>query len=184
MQPVSAVEGDFREMQVVRAPNEPGHEVLTWLKPRSPTTSDGRCTPQAWSRRRLAHWWRVAVPPCCGDGHVKTGPARTQPGPGAPWRWPSGSPLAGRGWRRRGPGGRAVRAEIPVWRAGRTWARLYGWARAEPLAHTTGAAQAVGRSSCNACPATWVRAPGPQAQLSKEIWRSLRGSSGAKPASR
>ena len=42
--------GDFREMQVVRAPNEPGHEVLTWFKRAAYLLPTARRTRRAW-------WW-------------------------------------------------------------------------------------------------------------------------------
>jgi galactofuranosylgalactofuranosylrhamnosyl-N-acetylglucosaminyl-diphospho-decaprenol beta-1,5/1,6-galactofuranosyltransferase len=61
MRPVSAVEGDFREMQVVRAPNEPGHEVLTWLKRAAYHLTDRAVHPTGMVVAGDAHWWHVST---------------------------------------------------------------------------------------------------------------------------
>ena len=61
MRPVSAVEGDFREMQVVRAPNEPGHEVLTWLKRAAYHLTDRAVHPTGMVAAGDAHWWHVST---------------------------------------------------------------------------------------------------------------------------
>ena len=56
-----AVEGDFREMQVVRAPNEPGHEVLTWLKRAAYHLTDRAVHPTGMVVAGDAHWWHVST---------------------------------------------------------------------------------------------------------------------------
>jgi galactofuranosylgalactofuranosylrhamnosyl-N-acetylglucosaminyl-diphospho-decaprenol beta-1,5/1,6-galactofuranosyltransferase len=61
LQPVSAVEGDVREMQVVRAPNEPGHEVLTWLKRVAYLLTDRAVHPTGMVAAGDAHWWHVSL---------------------------------------------------------------------------------------------------------------------------
>jgi galactofuranosylgalactofuranosylrhamnosyl-N-acetylglucosaminyl-diphospho-decaprenol beta-1,5/1,6-galactofuranosyltransferase len=61
MQPIASVEGDFREMQVVRAPNEPGHEVLTWLKRVAYHLTDRAVHPTGMVVAGDAHWWHVST---------------------------------------------------------------------------------------------------------------------------
>jgi galactofuranosylgalactofuranosylrhamnosyl-N-acetylglucosaminyl-diphospho-decaprenol beta-1,5/1,6-galactofuranosyltransferase len=60
MRPVSSVEGDFRELQVVRAPNEPGHEVLTWFKRAAYVLADRAAHPSGMVAAGDAHWWHVS----------------------------------------------------------------------------------------------------------------------------
>ena len=61
MRPVASVEGDFREMQVVRAPNEPGHDVLTWLKRVAYHLTDRAVHPTGMVVAGDAHWWHVST---------------------------------------------------------------------------------------------------------------------------
>ena len=61
MRPVTSVEGDFREMQVVRAPNEPGHDVLTWLKRVAYHLTDRAVHPTGMVVAGDAHWWHVST---------------------------------------------------------------------------------------------------------------------------
>ena len=61
MRPVSSVEGDFRELQVVRAPNEPGHEVLTWFKRAAYLLTDRAAHPTGMVVAGDAHWWHVST---------------------------------------------------------------------------------------------------------------------------
>jgi galactofuranosylgalactofuranosylrhamnosyl-N-acetylglucosaminyl-diphospho-decaprenol beta-1,5/1,6-galactofuranosyltransferase len=61
LRPVSSVKGDFREMQVVRAPNEPGHEVLTWLKRVAFHLTDRAVHPTGMVTAGDAHWWHVSL---------------------------------------------------------------------------------------------------------------------------
>ena len=61
MQPVSSVGGDFREMQVVRAPNEPGHEILTWFKRAAHVLTDRAARPTGMVVAGDAHWWHVST---------------------------------------------------------------------------------------------------------------------------
>jgi galactofuranosylgalactofuranosylrhamnosyl-N-acetylglucosaminyl-diphospho-decaprenol beta-1,5/1,6-galactofuranosyltransferase len=61
MHPVSAVEADFREMQVVRARNEPGHEVLTWLKRVAYHLTGRAVYPTGMIRAGEAYWWHVST---------------------------------------------------------------------------------------------------------------------------
>jgi galactofuranosylgalactofuranosylrhamnosyl-N-acetylglucosaminyl-diphospho-decaprenol beta-1,5/1,6-galactofuranosyltransferase len=65
MRPVSSVGpeigGDFRDMQVVRAPNEPGHEVLTWLKRAAYVVADRAARPTGMVVAGDAHWWHVST---------------------------------------------------------------------------------------------------------------------------
>ena len=61
MRPVASVEGDFREMQVVRAPNEPGHEVLTWFKRAAFLLTDRASHPTGMVVAGDAHWWHVST---------------------------------------------------------------------------------------------------------------------------
>ena len=61
MRPIASVEGDFREMQVVRAPNEPGHEVLTWLKRVAYHLTDRAVHPTGMVVAGDAHWWHVST---------------------------------------------------------------------------------------------------------------------------
>ena len=60
MQPVSSVGGDFREMQSVPAPNEPGHEILTWFKRAAYHLTD-RGRPTGMVAAGDAHWWHVST---------------------------------------------------------------------------------------------------------------------------
>jgi galactofuranosylgalactofuranosylrhamnosyl-N-acetylglucosaminyl-diphospho-decaprenol beta-1,5/1,6-galactofuranosyltransferase len=61
MRPVSTVTGDFRDMQVVRAANEPGHEVLTWLKRAAYLLTDRAAHPTGMVVAGDAHWWHVST---------------------------------------------------------------------------------------------------------------------------
>jgi galactofuranosylgalactofuranosylrhamnosyl-N-acetylglucosaminyl-diphospho-decaprenol beta-1,5/1,6-galactofuranosyltransferase len=61
MRPVSGVAGDFREMQVVRAANEPGHEVLTWFKRAAYLLADRAPHPTGMVMAGEAHWWHVST---------------------------------------------------------------------------------------------------------------------------
>jgi galactofuranosylgalactofuranosylrhamnosyl-N-acetylglucosaminyl-diphospho-decaprenol beta-1,5/1,6-galactofuranosyltransferase len=61
MRPVSTVTGDFRDMQVVRAANEPGHEVLTWLKRAAYLLADRAAHPTGMVVAGDAHWWHVST---------------------------------------------------------------------------------------------------------------------------
>jgi galactofuranosylgalactofuranosylrhamnosyl-N-acetylglucosaminyl-diphospho-decaprenol beta-1,5/1,6-galactofuranosyltransferase len=61
MRPVASVEGDFREMQVVRAPNEPGHEILTWFKRAAYLLTDRASRPTGMVPAGDAHWWHVST---------------------------------------------------------------------------------------------------------------------------
>jgi galactofuranosylgalactofuranosylrhamnosyl-N-acetylglucosaminyl-diphospho-decaprenol beta-1,5/1,6-galactofuranosyltransferase len=61
MHPVSSVDGDFREMQVVRARNPPGHEVLTWLKRAAYHLTDRAVHPTGLVTAGDAHWWHVSI---------------------------------------------------------------------------------------------------------------------------
>ena len=109
MRPVSSVEGDFREMQVVRAPNEPGHEVLTWLKRAAYHLTDRAVHPTGMVVAGDAHWWHVStfrravVTDMSEQGlRVRTRDRARARGAGAggePGRWPGWRPR-GRRWRR------------------------------------------------------------------------------------
>ena len=48
-------------MQVVRAPNEPGHEVLTWLKRAAYLVADRAPRPTGMVAAGDAHWWHVST---------------------------------------------------------------------------------------------------------------------------
>ena len=48
-------------MQVVRAPNEPGHEVLTWLKRAAYHLTDRAVHPTGMVVAGDAHWWHVST---------------------------------------------------------------------------------------------------------------------------
>ena len=48
-------------MQVVRAPNEPGHEVLTWLKRAAYQLTDRAVHPTGMVVAGDAHWWHVST---------------------------------------------------------------------------------------------------------------------------
>jgi galactofuranosylgalactofuranosylrhamnosyl-N-acetylglucosaminyl-diphospho-decaprenol beta-1,5/1,6-galactofuranosyltransferase len=61
MRPVSAVDGDVRDMQVVRAPNAPGHDVLTWLKRAVYLLTDRASHPTGMVVAGDAHWWHVST---------------------------------------------------------------------------------------------------------------------------
>jgi galactofuranosylgalactofuranosylrhamnosyl-N-acetylglucosaminyl-diphospho-decaprenol beta-1,5/1,6-galactofuranosyltransferase len=61
LRPVSSLEGDFRDMQVVRAPNEPGHELLTWLKRVAFHLTDRAVHPTGMVTAGDAHWWHVSL---------------------------------------------------------------------------------------------------------------------------
>ena len=61
LRPVSSVEGAFRAMQVVRAPNEPGHEVLTWLKRAAYHLTDRAPHATGMVPAGDAHWWHVST---------------------------------------------------------------------------------------------------------------------------
>ena len=61
MRPVSSLTGDFREMQVVRAPNEPGHEVLTWLKRAAYHLTDRAPHETGMVVAGEAYWWHVST---------------------------------------------------------------------------------------------------------------------------
>jgi galactofuranosylgalactofuranosylrhamnosyl-N-acetylglucosaminyl-diphospho-decaprenol beta-1,5/1,6-galactofuranosyltransferase len=61
MHPVAAVQGDFREMQVVRAANPPGREVLTWLKRAAYLVTDRAVHPTGMVAAGDAHWWHVST---------------------------------------------------------------------------------------------------------------------------
>jgi galactofuranosylgalactofuranosylrhamnosyl-N-acetylglucosaminyl-diphospho-decaprenol beta-1,5/1,6-galactofuranosyltransferase len=61
MQPVSAMQGDFRDMRVVRAANEPGHEVLTWLKRVAYVLTDRAVHDTGSVVAGEAHWWHVST---------------------------------------------------------------------------------------------------------------------------
>ena len=51
---------DFRELQVVRAANPPGHERLTWLKRVAYHLTDrARTAPDVVAGD--AHWWHVST---------------------------------------------------------------------------------------------------------------------------
>jgi galactofuranosylgalactofuranosylrhamnosyl-N-acetylglucosaminyl-diphospho-decaprenol beta-1,5/1,6-galactofuranosyltransferase len=61
MHPMSEMEGDFREQQVVRAANEPGSETLTWLK-RAAYHLTGRAVHRiGFVPAGDAHWWHVST---------------------------------------------------------------------------------------------------------------------------
>ena len=61
MRPVAAIDGDFREMQVVRALNEPGHEVLTWLKRAAYHLTNRADHHTGMVVAGDAHWWHVSL---------------------------------------------------------------------------------------------------------------------------
>jgi galactofuranosylgalactofuranosylrhamnosyl-N-acetylglucosaminyl-diphospho-decaprenol beta-1,5/1,6-galactofuranosyltransferase len=61
MRPVSAIGGDFRDMQVVRAPNAPGHEVLTWLKRAAYHLTERAVHDTGMVVAGDAHWWHVST---------------------------------------------------------------------------------------------------------------------------
>jgi galactofuranosylgalactofuranosylrhamnosyl-N-acetylglucosaminyl-diphospho-decaprenol beta-1,5/1,6-galactofuranosyltransferase len=61
MRPFASIEGDFREMQVVRAPNAPGHEVLTWLKRAAYHLIDRAPHETGMVVAGEAHWWHVST---------------------------------------------------------------------------------------------------------------------------
>ena len=61
MRPVASVEGDFRDMRVVRAPNEPGREVLTWLKRAAYHLTDRASHDSGMVPAGDAHWWHVST---------------------------------------------------------------------------------------------------------------------------
>ncbi len=65
MRPVASVgpvlDGDVRAMQVVPAPNAPGHEVLTWLKRAAYHLADRAVRPTGMVPAGDAHWWHVST---------------------------------------------------------------------------------------------------------------------------
>lgn len=61
MRPVSEVRDDFRELQVVRAANPPGHEGLTWLKRAAYLLTDRSVHRSGFVPAGDAHWWHVST---------------------------------------------------------------------------------------------------------------------------
>jgi galactofuranosylgalactofuranosylrhamnosyl-N-acetylglucosaminyl-diphospho-decaprenol beta-1,5/1,6-galactofuranosyltransferase len=61
MRPFSDAPEDFRELQVVRAPNPPGHERLTWLKRAAYLLTDRSVRPTGFVPAGDAHWWHVST---------------------------------------------------------------------------------------------------------------------------
>ncbi|WP_407692226.1 glycosyltransferase [Pseudonocardia xinjiangensis] len=61
MHPVSEVHDDFRDLQVVRAANPPGHERLTWLKRAAYLLTDRSVHRSGFVPAGDAHWWHVST---------------------------------------------------------------------------------------------------------------------------
>jgi galactofuranosylgalactofuranosylrhamnosyl-N-acetylglucosaminyl-diphospho-decaprenol beta-1,5/1,6-galactofuranosyltransferase len=61
MRPISQADADFREMQVVRAANPPGHELLTWFKRVAYHTTGRSVHPTGLVPAGDAHWWHVSI---------------------------------------------------------------------------------------------------------------------------
>ncbi|MEN3270930.1 MAG: galactofuranosylgalactofuranosylrhamnosyl-N-acetylglucosaminyl-diphospho-decaprenol [Pseudonocardia sp.] len=61
MHPVSDIVDDFRELQVVRAANPPGHERLTWLKRAAYLLTNRSVHRSGFVPAGDAHWWHVST---------------------------------------------------------------------------------------------------------------------------
>lgn len=61
MHPISALDDDFRDMQVVRAANPPGHSGLTWLKRVAFLVTDRSPHDSGMVVAGDAHWWHVST---------------------------------------------------------------------------------------------------------------------------
>ena len=129
MRPIRPTSGDFREMQVVRAANEPGHERLTWLKRVAYHLTGRAVHPTGMVVAGDAHWWHVSTfERAYRHGHVRAGHAGAHPRPGAG----AGAGEArrarslGRLVDRAARGARRYRAEMGRLTSRENWARLYG----------------------------------------------------------
>lgn len=61
MHPMSDAKDDFRELQVVRAPNPPSRERLTWLKRAAYHLTDRSVHRTGYVPAGDAHWWHVST---------------------------------------------------------------------------------------------------------------------------
>jgi galactofuranosylgalactofuranosylrhamnosyl-N-acetylglucosaminyl-diphospho-decaprenol beta-1,5/1,6-galactofuranosyltransferase len=61
MHPIAEQPGDFRDMQVVRAANEPGHARLTWLKRAAYQAANRVVHRTGLVPAGDAHWWHVSL---------------------------------------------------------------------------------------------------------------------------
>ena len=61
MRPVSSLDGDFRDMLVVRAANAPGREVLTWLKRVAFVLTDKAPHETGMVLAGESYWWHVST---------------------------------------------------------------------------------------------------------------------------
>ena len=160
-------------------PNEPGHEVLTWLKRAAYHLTDRAVHPTGMVVAGDAHWWHVSMfrRAVVTDMSEQGLRVRTRDRARA-------VALARRGARSLA----RLATEGPEWRRGtgrrwapgsrENWARLYereNWARLTgslPL-DATKPGPHPGRELC-ASPATFVRAPGRGTQLSKICFQPSR----------